>query len=50
LTSLLSAALSMDSSNNATSSGTNLPILSFEIPIQYNEYYDASNNLLRRDF
>ena len=57
---LLRAALAIDPSNNSTSELqqylrtaidiSNTPILSFEIPIEYEEYYDSSNNFLGRGF
>jgi hypothetical protein len=57
---LLRAALAFDpSNNNATDLQqylrsaidiSNTPILTFEFPIEYEEYYDASDNLLGRGF
>jgi hypothetical protein len=57
---LLRAALAIDPSNNSASDLqqylrtsidiSNTPILSFEFPIEYEEYYDSSNNLLGRGF
>lgn len=48
---LLRAAMSYDTSQNMTFRNmTNIPILTFELPIEYEEYYDSSNNLLRREF
>jgi hypothetical protein len=57
---LLRAALAIDPSNNNTTDLqqylraaidiSNTPVLSFEFPIEYEEYYDSSNNLLGRGF
>lgn len=57
---LLRAALAIDpSNNNATDLQqylrsaidiSNTPVLTFEFPIEYEEYYDSSNNLLGRGF
>ena len=57
---LLRAALAIDPSNNSSSDIqqylrtaidiSNTPILTFEFPIEYEEYYDSSNNLLGRGF
>jgi len=57
---LLRAALAFDpSNNNATDLQqylrsaidiSNTPILTFEFPIEYEEYYDSSDNLLGRGF
>lgn len=57
---LLRAALAIDPSNNNTNDLqqylrsaidiSNTPILSFEFPIEYEEYYDSSDNLLGRGF
>ena len=57
---LLRAALGIDPSNNSTSDMqqylrtaidiSNTPLLTFEFPIEYEEYYDSSNNLLGRGF
>jgi len=57
---LLRAALAIDpSNNNATDLHqylrtaidiSNTPFLTFEFPIEYEEYYDSSNNLLGRGF
>jgi hypothetical protein len=57
---LLRAALEIDPSNNNASDLrqylrsaidiSNTPILTFEFPIEYEEYYDASDNLLGRGF
>ena len=57
---LLRAALEIDPSNNNSSDLrqylrsaidiSNTPILTFEFPIEYEEYYDASDNLLGRGF
>ena len=57
---LLRAALAFDPSNNNANDLqqylrsaidiSNTPILSFEFPIEYEEYYDSSNNLLGRGF
>ncbi len=57
---LLRAALAVDPSNNNAAGLqqylrtsidiSNTPFLSFEIPIEYEEYYDSSNNLLGRGF
>jgi hypothetical protein len=57
---LLRAALAFDpSNNNATDLRqylrssidiSNTPILTFEFPIEYEEYYDSSDNLLGRGF
>jgi hypothetical protein len=57
---LLRAALAIDPSNNNTTELqqylrttidiSNTPFLSFEIPIEYEEYYDSSNNILGRGF
>jgi len=57
---LLRAALGIDTSNNSVSDMqqylrgaidiSNTPLLTFEFPIEYEEYYDSSNNLLGRGF
>jgi len=57
---LLRAALAIDSSNNNATDLqqylrsaidiSNSPILTFEFPIEYEEYYDSSDNLLGRGF
>jgi len=57
---LLRAALAFDPSNNNANDLqqylrsaidiSNTPILTFEFPIEYEEYYDASDNLLGRGF
>jgi hypothetical protein len=57
---LLRAALAFDPSNNNVNDLqqylrsaidiSNTPILTFEFPIEYEEYYDASDNLLGRGF
>jgi hypothetical protein len=57
---LLRAALGIDTSNNGASDMqqylrgaidiSNTPVLTFEFPIEYEEYYDSSNNLLGRGF
>jgi len=57
---LLRAALAIDSSNNNANDLqqylrsaidiSNSPILTFEFPIEYEEYYDSSDNLLGRGF
>jgi hypothetical protein len=57
---LLRAALGIDASNNGASDMqqylrstidiSNTPLLTFEFPIEYEEYYDSSNNLLGRGF
>ena len=57
---LLRAALAIDPSNNSTPDLqqylrtaidiSNTPFLTFEFPIEYEEYYDSSNNLLGRGF
>jgi hypothetical protein len=57
---LLRAALGIDPSNNgggdmqqylrSTIDISNTPLLTFEFPIEYEEYYDSSNNLLGRGF
>jgi len=57
---LLRAALAIDPSNNNANDLqqylrtaidiSNIPVLSFEFPIEYEEYYDSSNNLLGRGF
>ena len=56
---LLRTALFSDVSNNTTPGLTRflqssndparVPIFSFEFPIDYEEYYDLSNNLIRRE-
>jgi len=45
ISNLLRTALSMDISNNTMN---NMHMLSFEIPIEYDEYYDESNNVIGR--
>jgi len=57
---LLRAALAIDPSNNGASDLqqylrsaidiSNTPVLTFEFPIEYEEYYDSSDNLLGRGF
>jgi len=57
---LLRAALGIDPSNNSATDMqqylrtaidiSNTPLLTFEFPIEYEEYYDSSNNLLGRGF
>ena len=57
---LLRAALAFDPSNNNANDLqqylrsaidiSNTPVLTFEFPIEYEEYYDASDNLLGRGF
>ena len=45
ISNLLRTALSMDISNNTMN---NMHMLSFEIPVEYDEYYDESNNVIGR--
>jgi hypothetical protein len=57
---LLRAALAIDPSNNnrtdlqqylrSAIDISNTPVLTFEFPIEYEEYYDSSDNLLGRGF